>query len=472
MNTIEPTVNIFDLQEAIASAPTTYPRYSRGHAAEVFVALNAGLIKYLEHNKDWAVWDADRWSFSKVAAFGAMARLSAGLAALAAADADLGRGAAAAARSIASDAFITGALTIARELCAEQAVSFDADPWLLNVPNGVVDLRSGRLLPHDPKYLMTRMASATYHPDAEVKGTRFEQFISEVFSGDAELINFMQRELGYCLTGDISTHAMFFWYGTGRNGKSTLAELVKELMGSYARKIGGDVLMASKQSRHPTELAQLRGLRLAVASEIEKGSYWNEARLKELTGDDEINARGMGQDFSVFRRTHKLIIQGNNKPRLREVDPAVKARLKLTPFEVNFDALGKLDPELPGVLRQESAAVMRWLVDGARAYAAAGCKLITPRVVTAATDDYVDENDLLQEWLNERCVVNKELNERGHYVVRERLQVLYSDYAEWKKERGESVDSIRGLREMLKKAGFHLYHTEGRSMVGGVGLGT
>lgn len=471
MNTLERPSNIFDLQEEIARTPALAQQYSRKHAAELFAALNADVIKWLPAMKSWAVWHGDRWVLhDQTRTFGAMSNLCTGLAALAAQDTALGRSNASTARSIESDTFVGGSLTMARSLMIDEVSAFDADAWLINVRNGVVDLRSGALMPHEPKHLMTKQAAVTYSPASSISGTRFEQFLSEVFQGDADMIAYMQRQLGYCLTGDNNVHEMFFWYGSGRNGKSTLAELVMDLMGDYARKVGSEVLMASKQERHKTEVAQLMGVRLAVASEIDKGSYWNESRIKELTGDKTINARFIAKDSITFTRTNKLIIQGNNRPHLKDIDVAIIKRMRMVPFEVDFDALGKLDPTLPQQLARESGAVFRWMVEGAMAVAQADNKIGRSKTIDEATSEYLDDNDVLQMWMRDNCVVNDELNAEGFPKVKTGIRALYKDYAEWKKERGEGVEGERGFKEMLLKAKFKEYKVNGINKIGRIGL--
>lgn len=471
MQTINRPANIFDLQEAIAAARVMAPMYSRQYAAEVFAEFNKDVIKWLPRMGRWAVWRGDRWLLGdKTVTVGAMCNLTLGLAALAAQDEALGRANASTARSIASDTFVSGALMLARPLMADEVSAFDVDPWLINVHNGIVDLRTGELTPHAPERMMTKMANVTYSQSVSWRGTRFGQFLSEVFGGDDDLISYMQRQLGYCLTGDNAIHEMFFWYGSGRNGKSTLADLVMSLMGDYARKIGSEVLMATKNERHKTEVAQLMGVRLAVASEIDKGSYWNESRIKELTGDETINARFIAQDSITFTRTHKLIIQGNNRPHMKDIDVAIIKRVRMVPFSVNFDELGTLDPTLPEQLRQEAAAVFNWMVEGAMAVYNSGRKLGRSAVINEATREYLDDNDMLQMWMRDNCVISDELNDQGFPKVRTGIRKLYKDYAEWKKERGEGVEGERGFKEMLLKAKFKEFKKDGRVVFGRIGL--
>lgn len=462
------------LRDEVAEAMplTGDPDYSRGAAARLFALWHGHIVLWINELNAWALWDGARWDLEggQERVRSAMHNLCTGISHAALNDEQLARSAASMARSVASDNFVDGALKLARGLCGAKLESFDADPWVLNCSSGIIDLRTGTLSAHDPLARCTRLAPVTYDPQLGIAGTRFEQFIGEVLQGDADLIAYTRAALGYCLTGDSSVHALFFWYGSGRNGKSTLGELVMQAMGDYARKVEGRMLMLSNNDRHPTEIAQLRGVRLALASEVNKGAYWDEARIKELTGDKALTGRGMRQDYYNFVRTHKFIVYGNNKPRLKEIDPAIKARLKFTPFNVNFQERGTLDETLPEQLAAELPAVLGWLVAGAMSMWASGRRLPVAKAVTTATDDYLDENDILREWIAEQCYRDSTLNDRGHPRVVTRTRDLYRNYALWKRDRGEGVESIVLWRQMMRAAGVMPALRDGVSCFAGIGL--
>jgi putative DNA primase/helicase len=207
---------------------------------------------------------------------------------------------------------------------------------------------------------------------------------------------------GYCLTGSVSEHALFFWYGTGANGKSTFANVKRRLLGDYASPIGSELLMWSNHDRHPTELAKLRGVRLAVASEIERGKTWAESKIKALTGGDEIQARFMRQDFFEFTPQFKLVIIGNHKPSLRAVDEAIRRRLHLVPFTVTIPP-AKRDKHLEAKLMAEGPAILRWAIDGCLEWQRQG--LDPPKIVQAATQEYLASEDTFELW-RETCLIS------------------------------------------------------------------
>jgi putative DNA primase/helicase len=199
---------------------------------------------------------------------------------------------------------------------------WDADPWLLNTPDAAIDLRTGDIRPHRPLDYMTKIAAVGPQGDAP----RFLAFLDRITGGDGELVAYIQRVLGYGLTGLTREHALFFGYGTGANGKSVLLSTVSGILGEYHRTAPIETFTASNTDRHPTDLAGLRGARLVTATETEEGRRWAESRIKQLTGGDMVAARFMRQDFFEYRPQFKLIIAGNHKPSLRSVDEARGAR--------------------------------------------------------------------------------------------------------------------------------------------------
>ena len=188
---------------------------------------------------------------------------------------------------------------------------WDPDPWLLQTPAGVVDLRTGAAREPDRAAMMTRSTSVA---PATGEPARWLQFMREVTSGDEEVVSYLQRVLGYSLTGSTREHAMFQLIGDGGNGKSVLLNTASKIMGDYAVTAGMDTFVASRGDRHPTDLAKLDGARLVAASETTEGRAWDEARIKQLTGGDRIAARYMRQDFFEFTPRFKLLIVANHAP--------------------------------------------------------------------------------------------------------------------------------------------------------------
>lgn len=360
-------------------------------------------------------------------------------------------------------------LAATEERIAVTADTFDRDPWLLNVLNGTIDLRTGTLLPHDPARHMTKMAPVPYDPAATCP--RFLRFLGDVFQGNADLIRFVQKALGYALSGDVSFQVLFFLHGEGSNGKSTLITVVLHVMGDYAAPAAPDILLSRHGERHPTEIADLFGRRLVTCVEVGKGRSFNEALVKWLTGGDRIKARHMRMDFFEFEPTHKIFICANNKPRVRETDHAFWRRLQLIPFAVKFvdrpagatgeSGPGEKDPFLVAKLKAEAAGILRWMVEGCLAMQREG--LAPPRDVEAATTAYRCGEDVLGLFLDECCLVRPD--------ARVLKGALYDSYVSWARIAGEHVLPMREFRKYLVEKGFteSRVHGGGRAWAG-VGL--
>lgn len=309
------------------------------------------------------------------------------------------------------------------------AEEWDREPFLLNTPGGVVDLRTGKMRARNRDDYLTQVTQAS--PDPAMRCPNWLRFIGEVFAHDRDMIEFIQRMGGYILTGDRREQLLFFAHGSGANGKSTMLDLWHWLMGSYALKLPTTALMLSRVERHPTELAQLRGKRLAMSSELEEGSFWAESRIKDLTGDETLTARFMRQDDFTFVQTQKHLIAGNHKPRLKGGDPAIARRMVLIPFKEVFAGHRK-DKALPEKLRAEAPAVLAWLIEGARKWYADG--LAIPSKVHDASRDYLAEHDDAAMWIEECCDTGPNLTDSA--------SELYASFRLWKRERGEAEPSM------------------------------
>lgn len=336
----------------------------------------------------------------------------------------------------------------------------DRAPWLLNVQNGTVDLRTGTLRPHDRADLITRIAGTHFDPAATCP--TFDTFLDCIFAGNAELIAFLQRWFGYCLTGDVREQKLLFCFGTGANGKSTLIELIIALLGAvcgYARPAAPGLLLAKKHEQHPTELADLRGARLVTAVEIGDGKRFDEERVKALTGGDTIKARVMRGDFFSFTPSHKLVVAANHRPEVRGTDHAIWRRILLVPFDVTFSDAQK-DTELPARLRRELPGILRWAVEGCLAWQRDGLR--EPRAVTDATSAYRDEQDTLGRFLDERCAKGEHASAAS--------SALYAVYCEWSKATGEQAVTQTRFGRSLAERGYRAEHTRTGNLWRGLGV--
>lgn len=338
---------------------------------------------------------------------------------------------------------------------AETTDAWDSDPWLLNTPGGILDLRTGHRLPHDPSALITKLTGAS--PGAECP--TWHRFLQTVTAGDVELQRYLQRMAGYCLTGVTTEHALFFLYGTGANGKSVFANTLAEMMGNYAQVAAMDMFMATKLDRHPTDLASLQGARFVTANETEEGRRWAESRIKTLTGGDKITARFMRQDFFEFTPQFKLVVVGNHRPEIRNVDEAMRRRLHLIPFTVTIPPEER-DKDLQQKLRGEMDGILTWALEGCRAWLGGG--LQPPEIVLEATREYFEEEDAVGRWLQERC--DREANGR------EASADLYSDWATWALTNGVYAGSVRYLSEALRSRGLQPVRTSAAKGFRGVTL--
>ncbi len=340
----------------------------------------------------------------------------------------------------------------------------DRDPVALNVANGILDLSTGKLRPHDPKELHSKIADVVYDPLATCPV--FEAFLNNVFPstgdaaevpGDEPLITFIQRLLGYCLTGLVSEQVLTIFWGKGSNGKSTLINISADTMGDYARKLPGSFLLASHGERHPTELAELFGRRLTFGTEPDEGRRLDEARIKELTGGDEISARRMRENFWTFKPVHKLVWAANHKPEARGTDHGLWRRLRLVPFTVRFwnpDTQIEEGEERPERLRQDKAlgeklaaerpGILAWVVRGCRDWQRHG--LNTPEAVMVATREYRSEQDKLGAFIADRCFVSSD--------VRVKAQELYNAYTAWADSSGETALSLTRFGLAILEKGF------------------
>jgi putative DNA primase/helicase len=346
-------------------------------------------------------------------------------------------------RKIATAGYIAGVERLARY---DQSIvvlpsDLDADPWLLNTQAGIVDLRTGVLRDHDPEALMTRLTGAS---PAAVQGNElWELFLEGITQGDAELSSYLQRLGGYCMTGGTSEDVLPYFFGVGSNGKSSFAEALAAALGDYAIVFAPEVLMEAKGERHPTELAQFMGVRLALCSEPSSSATWNDSRVKSLTGDATISARFMRGDNFTFRRTHKTIVVGNHMPKLSSVTHAIRRRIQMVPFRAVF-------PAAPGLgmrerLKQEAlGAVLAWAIAGTVLWRQLGTA--PPEGVRLLTDDYLADEDGFGQWLAECCV-----REASGF---ERSSELHRNYAAWCEKNGSRPESNAMLSRYLVASGF------------------
>ena len=336
---------------------------------------------------------------------------------------------------------------------ADLAVSpeeLDTDPMLLNVENGTVDLRTGSLRPHLPEDLIIKLAPVEFDPVAEA--SRFMKFLKQTLV-DAELIAFVQRFLGYSLTGSTKERALAVLHGVGKNGKSTLVEVFQDLMGDYAAATKPDTVMQQKFSDATRQyaLAELKGVRFVAVSETKRSVQLEEATVKQITGNDTISARALfGRPFS-YRPQFTLWMSTNHKPDIPDGSEAIWDRMRLIPFTQRFDG-AKADPKLPDKLREELSGVLAWAVRGAVQWRENG--LGTSAAVEQATAAYRSETDVVERFFEDACKFGPEKR-----VTR---TALFEAWERWCDAEGEDAGKQTGFTRTMRERGVVKGFREGK----------
>jgi putative DNA primase/helicase len=288
---------------------------------------------------------------------------------------------------------------------------------------------------------MTRMTAVALGPGGTCP--TWEKFIRRITGGDTELARFLQRVIGYSLTGLTIEHALFFCYGTGANGKSVLINTISWIAVGYHRTAPIETFTQSSSERHPTELAGLQGARIVTVTETEQGRRWNETRIKALTGGDPISARFMRQDFFEFTPQFKLLIAGNHKPSLRSVDEAMRRRFHLIPFNVTIPPEDR-DPDLAEKLKTEGPGILAWMIQGCLDWQREG--LSPPSIVLKATEAYLASENALGSWIDDCCDRDRD--------AWESTTVLFDSWKVWAEKAGEPIGTRKDFLNNLEKQGF------------------
>jgi putative DNA primase/helicase len=408
------------------------PAFSEEAVALLFAEMHAAEQRYVAAWGRWLYYDGARWKFDETRQTWTRARKICREVALTINKPKE-------AKAMASAKTRAAVVSLAGEdgRLAATVDQWDLDPWLLNTPGGVVDLRTGKTRKHNAADYMTKMTAVV--PDAHCPTPLWLKFLKRVTDGDVELQKYLARVAGYALTGLNNEHEMYFLFGDGRNGKGVFLHTIADILDDYHRVAPIETFTATNNEQHPTDLAMLRGARLVIATETEVGRRWAESRIKMLTGGDPISARFMRQDFFTYKPQFKLIISGNNKPGLRSVDEAIKARIKLVPFSV-FIPPEERDKDLQEKLKAEWPGILAWMVAGCMQWQRGG--LAAPKTVTTATESYLQDEDIVNTWINDQLV-----KDPARWTPRD---ILYASWKEWAGSNGEFVLSQRRLYQRLE----------------------
>lgn len=310
---------------------------------------------------------------------------------------------------------IQGIATLPHEL--------DNEPMLLGVANGVVDLRTGVLRSADRRDLLTRHSPVTFNMAA--KCPQFEAFIDQITCGDKTLKAYLQRVIGYTLTGETKEQCFFFLYGSGANGKSTFLNIIKDVLGDELAMHTPTDTLTTKRGTATNDLARVKAARMLIANEVEDGAMLAESLVKQITGGEPMAARLLYKEHFEFVPKFKLFIAGNHKPILRGRDTGLWRRIKLVPFEATFNA-AQIDKDLMKKLRTELPGILNWAIKGCLEWQRHG--LNEPKLITDAVAAYKQEMDVIEQWMQDCCDRGPKLEVRAN--------AAYRSYSDWSEDNG------------------------------------
>jgi len=350
-------------------------------------------------------------------------------------------------------------LEVVKHRTAIEMSAFDRNLWLLGVANGVIDLRTGELLAHGREHLITMISPVVYDPEAPCP--RWQRFLAEIMDGRQEMIEALQRLAGYFLTGDISVQILPIFHGPGGNGKNVLLDTLMGIMGPHAEEAPDGLVTAKRSEEHPTEIADLFGKRLVVASETEENRKLRIGLVKKITGNKYLKGRFMRQDYFQFERTHKTVLVTNNRPVVTETSNAIWRRLRLIPFEVTIPE-DRQDRRLTEKLVSEWPGILAWAVHGCLEWQARQCDLQFPQAVQEATREYRDDSDHVADFLAERCEDWRQHPDQNMKTAKERVYLAYCD---WCRAVGEDVLNRTAFNGRMRGHGFvdKSLRTDGRA---------
>jgi putative DNA primase/helicase len=314
---------------------------------------------------------------------------------------------------------------------------FDQDPWLFNLDNGTLDLRTNEFRAHAQADMITNISRVIY--DAEAKCPLWMEFLETVLAHNQELIAFVQRGAGYSLTGITAAHCLFMLWGTGRNGKSTFLEVLRYILGSYGTSTSMEIFLAKNQEGIPNDLAALCNARFVTGVETEDGRRLAEAKVKQITGGDTISARFLHHEFFNFLPQFKIWLGTNHRPAIRGTDEGIWRRIRLIPFEVYIPD-GQVDEKLVDKLKSEAPGILNWMLAGLEEYRLGG--LMEPQAVLVATDEYRKAEDWLARFLESETVQGPQ--------HRTRARDVYARYKTWADDAKEFKQSERKFNEAME----------------------
>lgn len=448
--------NLEDLKRTFLESPKSYKDYIKEKKqekpaaslytdywnAEKLVELFGKDFRWCQELKSWFVWDGKIWKKDpgglRVERFAK--KLTKEM--MASEDKDLLKHAKASQNKHSLAAMVE--LAKSEDGVLIETADFDKDGFLLNCSNGTLDLRTGKISPHDPNNYMTKMVPVDYNPDA--KCPTWEWFLNDIFDGNQNMIIFLKKAVGYALTDSTEEHCFFILYGIGRNGKNTFLDTIRELLAGYAGKTGVSTLMVkhNRDSGPNEDIADLWGKRLIAASESETSRTLSEGTIKELTGDKVIKARFLYGHLFEYVPTYKIFLMTNHKPKIKGTDEGIWSRPRLVPFTKIIPPEKRIKGLGDKLIKEELAGILRWTVEGCFLWQREGLGS-TPEI-DQATNEYRQEEDFIGSFLLESCIL------ASHCQVSSTQ--LYEAFKVWAKSNGEFYIGQKEFTRYLESRGY------------------
>jgi putative DNA primase/helicase len=322
-----------------------------------------------------------------------------------------------------------------------QPDELDRNDWLLNVNNGTLDLKNGKLLPHRRDNLITKVIPIDYNPDAFCNN--FMEFLNLILDGKQDLIEYLCRVAGYTLTGDIGEQCLFLLHGIGQNGKSTFLNVLQSILGDYSIQTDFSTFNVKHTESIRNDIARMRTSRLVVAIETGDNKRLDEPVVKQLTGGDRVAARFLHQEYFEFRPKFKIFLAANYKPTIYGQDLAIWRRIRLIPFTVTIPESDRI-ANYESILLHDKEGILNWMVSGCLQWQEQG--LNEPDEVKMATDSYRTEMDILNDFIADQCIIDQNFKSTH--------KELYSAYTAWCEKNGESAIKTKTFGKRLEGRGF------------------
>ncbi len=337
---------------------------------------------------------------------------------------------------------MVGLLKMSKDIKVED-FEMDRDNYLFNTSTQTINLKTSRIRDATTKDLITKKSNFIFDKDAQCP--TWNMFLQQIFNKDQDLIHFVQKAMGYSLSGDTSEQCLFILWGTGANGKSTFLNVLQQLFGDYACCTGTDTFM-KKSSEHSNDIARLKGLRLVTTNEVEQGKPLSESLVKQITGEDELTARFLYGEYFSYKPTFKIFMATNHKPRIRGADNGIWRRIKMIPFTVTIPPEQR-DKKLTEKLIAENSGILNWLLAGYVMWKKEGLTM-EPDAVRNANEEYRMDMDVVGTFVNECLDIDASMKWRLNNTL------LYNTYMKWCTKNNERLQSQKWLTQRMVEKGF------------------